>query len=164
MKRLVESLISCSIPARPREGDGGSISPPVDRLPTARRGPAPGRRRRQWVGVMLVIVSVLLTPWGGPCDRRSRPADPTTSRLMVICGQASEARPSFDGADPFDVLLAMYPDILEDEEDGEGSEDPSLAGQPSPFAPPLATPLGAMDGGRHHDDSGRSARSPSLRC
>jgi hypothetical protein len=112
----------------------------------------------------LAVLFILLAPCGGPCDRRNRPADPTTARLMAIGGPASESWPSFDGDGPGAAPLEMDPAILEDEEDGEGSENPSITGQPSPFAPPPAESLGAMDGDRHHDDSGRSARSPLLRC
>jgi hypothetical protein len=58
----------------------------------------------------------------------------------------------------------MYPDILEDEEDDEDGEERALAGPASPFLPPHPVSLGARDSDRHHDHSGRSARSPSLRC
>jgi hypothetical protein len=112
----------------------------------------------------LAVLFLLLAPCGGPCDRRDRPADPTTARLMAIGGPASETLPAFDGDVPGTAPLEMDAAILEEEEDGEGFEAPSLAGQPNPFAPPLAASLGAMDGDRHHDNSGRSARSLLLRC
>jgi hypothetical protein len=112
----------------------------------------------------LAVLFILLVPCGGPCDRWSRPADPTTARSMAIGEPASETQPSFDGEGPGAVPLEMAPAILEDDEDREGSEKPSLAGQASSLAPPLTTTLGVMDGDRHHDSSGRSARSPLLRC
>jgi hypothetical protein len=118
----------------------------------------------QRVGVLLVILLVLLAPWGGPCDRQNRSADPTTLRFASIGGQASESQPFLDGlgnsADPDELC----PDILEDEEDGEGFEIRNIAGQTSPYTPPSPRALDAMDGGRHHDHSGRSARSSFLLC
>jgi hypothetical protein len=123
-----------------------------------------GPRRKPWAMGTLAVLSLLLAPCGGPCDRRDRPADPTTARLMAIGGPASESLPAFDGDGPSAAPLEMDPAILEEEEDGEGFEAPSLAGQPSPFAPPPADSLGAMDGDRNHNNSGRSARSPLLRC
>jgi hypothetical protein len=164
MKRPAKSPSSRAIPLRPHPGGGISALVRDGAIPANRRGPAPDRWRARWVEAALVIFLVMLAPWGGPCDRGSRRADPTTMRSAAIGGPASDSRPSSRGADPYAPPIELYPEILDDEEEGEGFEAGSLAGPSSPFTPPPPTSLGAMDGDRHHDHSGRSARSPFLRC
>jgi hypothetical protein len=85
-------------------------------------------------------------------------------RSAAIGGPASNSWLSSFCAAPCALPIEMYPDILEDEEDGDGCEERGLIGPASPFLPPPPVSLGARDGDRHHDHSGRSARSPFLRC
>ena len=111
-----------------------------------------------------MTILVMLAPWGGACDRGSRRADPTTMRLAAIRESASNLWLSSFCAAPCATSIEMYPDILEDEEDGEGGEERGLTGPANPFLPPPPVSLGAWDGDWSHDHSGRSARSPFLRC
>jgi hypothetical protein len=113
---------------------------------------------------VLVTLLVMLAPSGGPCDRESRRADPTTMRSAATGGPESDSRPSSLFTGPSAPSIEMYPDIVEEEEAGEGHEERGLTGPASPFLPPPPVSLGARDGDRHHDHSGRSARSPFLRC
>ncbi len=165
MKRPEEFLTSGAIPTGPRDGRGeilASIKP--DPIPAARRVPDRGWRRMQWAGSTLAILFILLAPWGGPCDRRDRAADPTTSRSVTMCGPVSEPQPSAHDARPGDAGLEISTDILEDEEDGEGFQVRSISGPMSPTMPPSPASLGARDGEPQHDHSGRSARCSFLRC
>jgi hypothetical protein len=161
MKRPARSRASRVIPHRPSQA-GGGIPSPVGEGPGRADRPAPAADRpwAPWVGAALVTVLVMLAPLGGPCDRWGRRADPTT-----IGGPASDARPSSRDADSSDPLIAMYQAILdEEEEDGEGCKAEGLAGSPGLLPPPPPASLGAMDGAPRHDHTGRSARSPFLRC
>jgi hypothetical protein len=156
--------MSGAMPTGPLEGCGG-VSPSVksDTIPVAQRVRARDRRRMQWTGGTLVVLFIVLAPWGGQCDRRGRPADPTTLRSVTMCGPASEPPPSVRDAGRGDAGLEIDPAILE-EEDGEGLGVRSISGPMSPLVPPSPASLGAGDCDRHHDHSGRSARSPFLRC
>jgi hypothetical protein len=118
----------------------------------------------RWAGGALVTLFVLLAPWGGPCDRRTRPADPTTSRLSAILGQEGASRPGFHGSGYGAGLPDMALDILDDEDDGEEFEGRIFLGQSRGFMPPSRGVPGPMDCDDRHDDSGRSARSSLLRC
>jgi hypothetical protein len=165
MRRLVKSLLSWTLPGRPREaGALNSSTVADDPITTIRRRPSPDRRGLQWMGFTLVILFTVLAPWGGPCNRRSRPADPTTARLSTILGQKSESQPGIHGSDYGAGLPDMALDILDDEDDGEDFEGRIFLGQSHGFTPPSHGVPGQMVCDNHHDDSGRSARSTLLRC
>jgi hypothetical protein len=152
------------VPTGRHVGRGGG--PPfigLDPTRRDRRGPAQDRRRMPRAAGPLAVLFILLAPWGGPCDRSSRPADPTSSPSL-ICGRTGESPPFTHGGGAHDDLLDMSPDILEDEEDGEGSEAQDIAGATGPRVPPSPTMFGATGCDPQHDHSGRSARSPFLRC
>src|SRR5215471_10878492 len=137
MKRPARSPASRVIPRRPRPA-GCGISPSVRNGPITADRPGPAADRWCWrsVGAVLVTLLVMLAPLGGPCDRGSRPADPTTMRSAAIGGPASGSWLSSFCAAPCAPPIEMYPDILEDEEDGEGCEERGLIGPASPFLPP----------------------------
>jgi hypothetical protein len=166
MKRLVKHLLSRTVPPRPHEA-GAGISPSVadDPIPAIRRGPTPDRHRVRWVVGALVILFVLLAPWGGPCDRRTRPADPTTSGLSGILGLGSGSQPGLHGSEYGSGIPETALDILDDEEDdGDEFGSRSLLGPSRGFTPKAHHLQGPMACDHHHDDSGRSARSAFLRC
>src|SRR5690349_16520206 len=83
------------------------------------RGPINHLTRLRWIGLCLVVLFVVLAPWGGPCERRSRPADPTTTRVATSREQASESQPGLHGPGHGAGLAGLYLDILDDEDDEE---------------------------------------------
>jgi hypothetical protein len=166
MKRLVTHFLLRTVRLRPR-GAGAGLAPRVADAPVAarRRGPAADGHRLRWAGGMLAILFVLLAPWGGPCDRRTRAADPTTSGLSGLLGPGRGSQPGLHGSEYGSGIPETALDILDDEED-DGDEfgsrnllDPSLG-----FTLKAHALEGPMARDRHHDDSGRSARSSLLRC
>jgi hypothetical protein len=150
MKRLVKFLVPRTVPPRFREADAGMAS---------------DRHRMKWAGGTLAILFVLLAPWGGPCERRTRPADPTTSGLSGILGPESESHPGLHGSEYGSGMPEMALDILDDEEDDGDEFGSRILLGPSRGITPRAHALhGPMAGDHHHDDSGRSTRSALLRC
>ena len=100
----------------------------------------------RWAGGTLAILFVLLAPWGGPCDRRTRPADPTTSGLSGILGPESGSQPGLHGSEYGSGIPEMALDILDDEEDdGDEFGSRNLLGPSRGFAP-KAHALAGPDG------------------
>jgi hypothetical protein len=165
MSRLENPPLSGIVPASPYPADHGGALPRLDRhpIPARRPGRTPDRRCRRWVWSALAIWFVLLAPWGGPCDRRSRPADPITARMAAFLGPCSESQPSIDGPDTAAGEDETFPDILDDEEDGEGPTIQNIAGHPTRLTPPTSQALSAREDDRGIP-SARSARSPLLKC
>jgi hypothetical protein len=108
---------------------------------------------------LLAVLMFLLAPWGGPCDRRCRPADPTTSRLAGPSGTPRPAARDADAASDLEVDPALL-----EEEDGDGSETEVASGSMIPPMPTSSASPGARDRGRHRDRSGRATRPALLRC
>jgi hypothetical protein len=162
MRRLVRYLL-----ARPPREAGAAMahSVPDGAIAAIRRITAADRRRLRWAGGTLAILFVLLAPWGGPCDRRTRPADPTTSGLSGILGPGSGSQPGLHGSEYGSGIPETALDILDDEEDdGDEFGSRSLLGPSRGFTPKAHHLQGPMACDHHHDDSGRSARSAFLRC
>src|SRR5262245_6131775 len=66
-------------------------------VPSTWPGAATSRHHLRWLRTSWVIWLVLLAPWGGLCERRSRAADPTTSRVTTIRGQEGASQPGVHG-------------------------------------------------------------------
>jgi hypothetical protein len=118
----------------------------------------------QWTAVSLAALVVLALPWGGVCERRTRPADPTTTRIAIRLAQESESRPGAQDPGYGGGLLEMYPDILDDADSEEELENRCFADRSQEFPPASSRAITPLGIDHRHDDSGRSARSSLLRC
>jgi hypothetical protein len=165
MRRPVKFLRYWAPIPQPREA-GAESSPTVadDPIPIIQGAPGPDRHPARWIEGVLAISFILLAPWGGPCDRRNRSADPTTSRSLANFGQENESHLGLQGRDYGGGLPDTALDILDDEDGGEEFQCRILLGQSHGFTPRCQGVPSPIDGDSHHDDSGRSTRSPVLRC
>lgn len=123
-----------------------------------------GRPRSPWIRFALAILFVLLAPWGGLCERRSRVADPTTSRLETLGSQGSDWQTGVHGRGHDPGLPGIDRDILDDEDSEEETGSRSFVGRAQEFVPSLPGALGPLELQLCRDDSGHPARSPILRC
>ena len=112
----------------------------------------------------LAILFLLLAPWGGLCERRDRPADPTTCRLETLGGQDREGRTGVLGPVQDPGLPDIDRDILDDEDSEEETGSRGFVGQAQELAPPTLCAPGPRESQHRREDSGHPARSPILRC
>src|SRR5262249_45622472 len=127
-------------------------------------GAATSRHHLRWLRTSWVIWLVLLAPWGGLCERRSRAADPTTSRVTTIRGQEGASQPGVHGPGYDARTPGWNLDILDDQDGEEDFESRSELGETPEFASPSPRILGFSETDPRRDDSGRSARSSIRRC
>ena len=118
----------------------------------------------QWTAVSLAVLVVLALPWGGVCERRTRPADPTTTRVAIRLGQESESQPGVHDPEYGDGLPEMYSDILDDSDSEEEFESRCVVDRSREFPPTSSRAITPLGTDPRHDDSARSARSSLLRC
>jgi hypothetical protein len=105
-----------------------------------------------------------MVPWGGLCERRARPADPTTARLERMCGPKCDAQTGVHGPGHDAGFPGLDRDILDDEDSEEESEGRSSVAQPQEFTPPAPRALGSLVSEHRREDVGPPARSCILRC
>lgn len=166
MNRPAQVLTSWAIsdPACGPCGDGVTSVGEDGTVSLADFGSISSHGRSLWIGWSLLIGFVLLAPWGGYCERRSRPADPTTLRLAMTrefsnAWQAGICDPAQDsGRSETDLA------ILDDEDRQEDTEGRGLPGSIQETAPPAPRLLSFRDTDDRRGDSGRSARSRIRRC
>ena len=118
----------------------------------------------QWTAFSLAVLVVLALPWGGVCERRTRPADPTTTRVAISLGQESKSQPGVHDPGYGGGLPEMYSDILDDSDSEEEFESRCFVDQSQEYPPTSSRAITPLGIDHRHDDSGRSARSPLLRC
>jgi hypothetical protein len=115
----------------------------------------------KWFGPFVVVLSIVLVPWGGPCERWTRPAAPKTvpgfptDRTLVTHDQGV-----VDRSGDRSGLLIIFEDILDDDEDPEGESVFVMAG----FVPPSPQSSCRLNAAHGISASGRGARCPILRC
>jgi hypothetical protein len=131
---------------------------------STRCGPINHLTRLRWIGLFLGVLFVVLAPWGGPCERWSRPADPTTTRVVMSREQASESQPGLHGPGDGAGLAGLYLDIMDDEDEDEELESRNVAAHSQEFAQQQPRALGPLDADHCRDDPGRLSRSPTRRC
>jgi hypothetical protein len=117
-----------------------------------------------WLHVSLAVSFVLLAPWSGLCERRSRVADPTTCRLETVGARDSDGPTGVRGPAHDAGLPGSERDILDDEDSEEETGSRSFVGQPQEFAPPTLCAPGPMALRHRRDVSGHPSRSSILRC
>src|SRR3954451_8737690 len=89
---------------------------------------------------LLILWSILLAPWGGPCERMTRAADPISAPVGLL-GRAPEARVQRSGDSPGggSGLPGTYGDLLAEDQEDEESQDDGVVGLLPPFASPSSS-------------------------
>jgi hypothetical protein len=109
----------------------------------------------------VVVLSIVLIPWGGPCERWTRPAAPRTVsgfptyRTLLTQDQSVVGRTG-DGA----ALPLRLEDILDDDEDPEDESVLVVDG----LVPPSPQACCRLDAVHGIGALGHVARCPILRC
>jgi hypothetical protein len=113
---------------------------------------------------LLVAELILLAPWGGPCDRFARAADPTTAAgVWLAFPNDSIALTDFDRLCDSGPLGALR-DILLEEEECEDQEGEGLtAVWPLPGMLSAGSSWAGQSAPASHSSAG-IGRCPILRC
>ncbi|HEV3162631.1 MAG TPA: hypothetical protein VGZ22_01225 [Isosphaeraceae bacterium] len=113
----------------------------------------------------LLVWLLLLAPWGGPCERGARAADPLTapgvptSRELDCLLHSGSQFP--DGGSE---LPSTHIDVLIDDEDGEESEGQCILGPTLEIDLTFRRSICPLDTAPQIAPESLSTRSPILRC
>jgi hypothetical protein len=126
--------------------------------------PLAGLSRSWWLKGTLVVLLILLSPRGGPCERRSRVADPTTFGWKLTHETEHERQQGMHEPEGDAGLPGTCLDILDDEGSDDEFDSGDVCAGAMETVPPAARALGTLVTRLFQDGSGSSNRTSVLRC